>query len=85
MLNSIGLKEGHEIREEQPKCSCQWVTLLCIPPIHRLEKKCNYCRDADNEPLLPEPEHVSIRLPEASSSIDTSKKLVHKENNIVWE
>ena len=67
-MNSIGIKEGTEIHEGQPKCTCQWVTLACIPPIHRLEKKCNYCREADGEPLI-EPKSVSHRtLPPASQN-----------------
>ena len=76
MLNSIGLKEGHEFREEQPKCTCVWVCLLMIPPVSRLERKCNYCRSADGEPLLPEAEHSSERLPEWNAEQDAAPENV---------
>ena len=48
-MNSIGIPEGAEFREKMPKCTCVWVTLLCIPPIHRLETKCEYCKNAEKE------------------------------------
>lgn len=47
--NSIGLEEGHEIKEEMPLCQCEWMTLAVIPPIHRLIKKCDYCKENDPE------------------------------------
>ena len=48
-MNSIGIPEGAEFREQMPKCTCMWVTLLSYPPIHRLQKKCDYCKNAEKE------------------------------------
>ena len=59
--NTVGIPEGTEIREEL-KCQCQWVTLLCFPPIRKLKRKCDYCKELEGIPIEAEPPTESVGL-----------------------
>ena len=48
-MNSIGIEEGATFREPMPKCQCRWVVLMSYPPQTRLEKKCDWCKEQEQE------------------------------------
>lgn len=51
-MNSIGIAEGTIIKDPQPKCHCDWITITTIPPSRMLERKCDYCKDMESMPKL---------------------------------
>ena len=64
--NTVGIPEGTEIHEEAPKCTCEWRTFACYPPIHKLVRKCNYCKELEGIPIEPEPDTEPVALSDAN-------------------
>ena len=46
-MDSVGIPEG-TVFDSEFVCECIWLCLTSYPPKYKLEKKCDLCREKEN-------------------------------------
>ena len=82
-MSSVGIPEGSSFQGSP--CHCLWISTASIPPMTRLEKKCDWCKAEENKEKTPAQIKYEEKIKREQANLDAimeqAMKLLREKNS----